>query len=199
MSLKHCTEEVKMESSATLRRNTPPGNPKQSQIARPKKSTYLGMLLFLQENKRLGEGQIRFVLKLQQSVKFTELERALKLLEQLKKSPRSAARARVELERIARDCPFLEAKSTTPEKRRIGVGYRDKGALRMKHEDHYAPPRMWWSEDIKAGLLNPPEEARWISAEELFGMDRYEHVQELALLAVLSQTQFYQTNFRKAT
>lgn len=152
---------------------------------RPKRSKYLGMLLFLQETQQLTEDQLRFVRQLQGRCKFTELVTAIELCRKLKESGRSAARARVELERIRQDCPRLSAKSVLREERRIGVGYKDKGALKLPHEDHETPPRMWWSADIDSGLLEKPEEPRWITSDELFGMDRYSEMQWLALHALL--------------
>jgi hypothetical protein len=52
---------------------------------------------------------------------------------------------------------------------------------------------MWWSEDLQIALLeeNIPDEPRWITAEELFGTEGYEPIQELALRAVLTQTLSY--------
>lgn len=149
---------------------------------RLKPSTYLGMLLFLSEQKQLVEDQLRFVRKLQGKLRFSELEKAIELCKKLKESPRSAARARVELERLTRECPRISSKSIIPEQRRIGVGYKDKGALRLSHEDHDAPSRSWWSEDIEFLLLDKPEEPTWITSEQLFGMDQKNDMQRLIML-----------------
>jgi hypothetical protein len=56
-----------------------------------------------------------------------------------------------------------------PEPRRIGVGYRDKGSLRLQHEEHGMSPELdivYWSEDV---LVLMPEDfqPRFITAEEV--------------------------------
>jgi hypothetical protein len=161
-----------------------------SKEKRLKKSTFLGYLLYLQKVRRLGEGQERYLLRLQSTVQEEELLAAIQLMRGLVLSQRSAARAEQDLRAVLQRCPILPAKSVLPEQRRIGVGYRDKGSLRPTHRPAPQPDRMWWSEDLQPALLeeNIPEEPRWITAEELFGAEGYDPIQELALLAVLSQT-----------
>jgi len=175
------------EKSAELPRPvTPAESSRNRRTGRLRTSTYLGYLLFLTEIKQLSEDQMRYVRKLQASVRFSELEKAINLTRKLIESPRSVARARVELERLRRNCPRIDAKSILPEIRRIGVGYRDKGSLRLPHEDHEVPSRAWWSQDIEFLLLHPPEEPQWIASEQLFGMDQSEiELQILSIGAVL--------------
>lgn len=171
----------------------------QRKISRLRTSTYLGMLLLLTEQGKLSEDQRRYVRKLQASVKFSELEKAISLVSKLRESPRSLARARVELERLQRDCPRIDAKSNLPEPRRIGVGYRDKGSLRLPHEDHDVPSRSWWSQDIEFLLLDPPEEPQWIASEQLIGMDQQNlEIQLQAIAAVCSNcSSTYHQMFKK--
>jgi len=147
---------------------------------RLKKSTYLGILFTLQYEGQLTDEQGRYLLKLQSTVKFEELQSAYELMESYRRSPRSRARASEDFEHVLRTCPRLPAKSIIPEGRRIGVGYRDKGSLRPSHKPRAEQPRMWWSEDLAPALLNPPEEPCWISSEELFGPKRYSEIQMLA-------------------
>lgn len=160
---------------------------------RLKKSTFLGYLLFLQKSSRLCEDQERYLLKLQSTVQEQELLSAIELLRALGASPRSAARSEQDLKAVLQRCPRLQAKSVHPERRRIGVGYRDKGSLRPRHRPVQEPGLMWWSEDLRPALLeeNIPEEPRWITAEELLGPKGYDPIQELSLRAVLSQTLTY--------
>lgn len=158
---------------------------------RLKKSTFLGYLLYLQKQGRLCEDQERYLLRLQSTVQELELLSAIELLRALGASPRSAARAEQDLQAVLKRCPRLQAKSVLPERRRIGVGYRDKGSLRPSHRPTGIPGRMWWSDDLRPALLNVPEEPRWITAEELFGKEGYDPIQELSLRAVLSQTLTY--------
>ena len=155
---------------------------------RQKRSTFLGYLLYLQRQKRLGEGQERYLLQLQSKVNLDELQAAVRLMMALAQSPRSAARAEQDLRAIQSRTPNLPAKSILPEQRRIGVGYRDKGSLRPKHKPRPEAGVAWWSEDLPLLEKNTPEEPRWITAEELYGPEMYEITQELAFMAVLSQT-----------
>jgi len=151
-----------------------------------REAKYLGFLLFLQAQGELSEGQCRFVLRLQAKLNLDQIQCALRLVTKLAKSPRSLARARKELERVRVTCPSLPDKSIRREQRRVGVGYRDKGACRPSHRPvTERPDLVWWSEDIAPALLEVPEEPRLITAEELFGKDRYNVLQELALLQLV--------------
>jgi len=155
---------------------------------RQKKSVFLGYLLYLQREKRLGEGQERYLLQLQAKVNLDELLSAVKLMQALAQSSRSAARAEQDLQAVQSRTPSLPAKSTLPEQRRIGVGYRDKGSLRPKHKPRPEAGLSFWSEDLPLLEKNTPEEPRWITAEELYGPEMYDTIQELAFMAVLCQT-----------
>lgn len=190
MSILNTNQNVQLDGSGQTHRSAEPPHSvtrSDSKIKRLKTSTFLGYLLFLQRNKSLSEDQERFLLKLQAKVKFEELQSAILLLQKLLASPRAAARSKEDLELALRKCGRLPAKSSRPEVRRIGVGYRDKGSLRPKHKPPAVPGLMWWSEDIDPALLHKPEEPCWITAEELFGPERYDHIQELALRAVFGQ------------
>jgi hypothetical protein len=44
---------------------------------------------------------------------------------------------------------------------------------------------IWWSEDIAPALLEVPEDPRFITAEELYGSEQYNQIQELALLQLV--------------
>lgn len=154
-----------------------------------KQSTYLGFLLFLMEQGELSKNQELFVLRLQSKLNLDQIQHSIKLLVKLSKSSRSVARSRKELDRIRDTCPALPDKSILREQRRIGVGYRDKGACRPSHRPPSEPPDLlWWSEDIAPALLKVPEEPRFIIAEELFGSKYYNHVQELALRALIENS-----------
>lgn len=176
-----------------------PAEPPRSASRPPKRkrlktSTFLGYLLFLQRNKQLSDTQERFVLRLQAKVKLEELTSAIKLLVGLTESPRAAARAKSDLELAKERCGRIEAKSIRQEQRRIGVGYRDKGSLRPTHRAKEVPGLQWWSDDLHPALLHPPEEPTWITAEELFGRERYDPIQELALISVFGQSSILMSN-----
>lgn len=151
-----------------------------------KQATYLGYLLFLMERGELSEGQELFVLKLQSKLNLDQIQHSMRLLVKLSKSPRAFARSRSDIERVKASCPSLPDKSYLREQRRIGVGYRDKGACRPSHRPTSEPPDLlWWSEDIAPALLKSPEEPRFITAEELYGKEHYNLLQELALKQLL--------------
>lgn len=153
------------------------------------RSTFLGYLLYLLRQKKLSEEQERFVITLQSKVNLQELTAAIELLTKLSNSNRSAARAKDDLELAYQKCGRIPAKSKTPEERRIGVGYKDKGALRPTHKPRLHGSRAWWSEDLAPALLVLPEEPRWISSEELFGPEQYSEIQMLSLRSVFGQTE----------
>lgn len=166
---------------------------------RLKKSTFLGYLFFLQKSGRLSEDQERYLLRLQSTVQEQELLAGIELLRALVASPRSAARAEQDLKNVQQRCPRIQAKSVLPERRRIGVGYRDKGSLRPTHRPSETPGRMWWSEDLRPALLEKfiPEEPRWLTAEELFGSEGYDTLQELSLRQLYQTPLFLHGNSRR--
>lgn len=169
--------------------------PRNSKGERPRirRSTRLAYLFLLEEEGYLSPGQIRFLVQLQASVNWSELERAQRLYLELKSSPRSRARSLGERVQVFRTTPALEAKSAGGEIRRIGVGYRDKGSLRPLHERgrNEGVAVLGWSEDLAPFLLFKVEEPRWITTEEVFGPEHYSPIQELALRQALMCSQYY--------
>lgn len=145
-------------------------------VARPTKgrisrSVRLAYLLILKELGELSEGQIRTLIQLQSKLREEEISRSEELYRKLRSSPRTFARSRKDLEEVRLSTPSTGSKSTRLlESRRIGVGYRDKGALRPSHRPREVSPRMFWSDDI--GLFfryyTKEVEPRWITSEELF-------------------------------
>jgi hypothetical protein len=178
------------EPSTDVKRpaETPHSITRTSKEKRLNRHTFLGLLLFQMRNNLLSEEQERFVIRLQSKANLQELAAAIELLTKLSKSPRSKARSQGDLALALKKCGRIPAKSKTAEARRIGVGYRDKGALRPRHKVKDLGSRSWWSEDLAPALLVQPEEPRWISAEELFGKDQYSPIQELALRATFGQS-----------
>jgi hypothetical protein len=145
-------------------RSTPPGTPTNRKVAGMRRRTELGYLLFLQYQAKLTPGQWAYLLGLQRRVNSEELDSSIQLFGKLTKSPRAVARAHEDLRKILARTPHLSPKSIRREQRRIGVGYRDKGTLRLPSEDHQAPPRTWWWEDI-AQILHLS--GAWMISEQL--------------------------------
>jgi hypothetical protein len=129
-------------------RSAPLGTPTQRKLTGIRRRTELAYLLVLQYQAKLSPGQWAYLQNLQRRVSLEELESAVVLFGKLLASARSLARAQKELQRTQERTPLLNSKFIQREKRRIGVGYRDKGTLRLPHEDHSVTPRSWWWEDI---------------------------------------------------
>jgi hypothetical protein len=165
--MSNTTEDSKRTGKNILRefgRNAPRGTPTKRKLAGMRRRTELGYLFFLQYRGCLSPGQWAYLMGLQKRVSSEELDSSIQLFGRLIKSPRSSARARKEIEQLLARTPSLNPKSIRREQRRIGVGYRDKGALRLSHEDHQAPPRSWWWEDI-AQILHLSGD--WMISEQL--------------------------------
>lgn len=162
---------------------TPRPVSRSSKDERKRRSVELGFLLVLQTENLISEGQMRYLINLQRKMNLLEIQKSQRLLEKILSSPRSRARSQRNLMETLESTPSLDSKSVLPERRRIGVGYRDKGALRPSHRPRAEFPLQWWSQDLEPALLHVPEEPRWISAEELFGPKQYDHIQEMALIA----------------
>jgi len=139
---------------------------------RYRKAVRLGYLLVLHERGLLSEGQVTTMMEFQSKLNLDEVLSAQELFISLMSSPRAFARARQDLKRVYIETPAAPPKSNRPEIRRIGVGYRDRGALRPSHKPRPVT-RVIWSEDIPIGSRSKwaeseEENPRWISAEELF-------------------------------
>jgi len=187
--LSHSRENINSQTADS--RTTPPGTPTQLSLIKMfrKRSTRLGYLMFLQNQGRLSPGQLLFLLREQDSIRLEELESAIDLFGKLVASPRSAARASKDIEYVQSHCPSLDLKSRRREQRRIGVGYRDKGSLRLPHESRLVPPRMWWSSDIAPALWTVPQEPRWLTTEEVYSGPSYlRNLTELALLQLVNNS-----------
>jgi hypothetical protein len=164
------TEEPENRSISEVGRSTPLGTPTLRKQTGMRRRTELGFLLFLQYQARLSPGQWAYLLGLQRRSNLQEIDSAIELFKRLAGSRRSAARAQQELNRLLARTPHLSPKSVRREQRRIGVGYRDKGTLRLPHQDHSVLPRTWWWEDIAQILhlrfkVDNPEEL--LAEEEL--------------------------------
>jgi hypothetical protein len=156
-------EGLKNWSLSDESRSTPLGNPTKRMLVGNRRSVELGYLLFLQYQSRLSPGQWAYLLGLQRRVNLQELDSACGLFRRLLGSKRSQARAEKDLQKILSSTPSLSPKSIRREQRRIGVGYRDKGTLRLSHQDHQAPPRIWWYEDLAQILHLSPS---WMISED---------------------------------
>jgi len=143
---------------------------------RLKKSTYYGILLYLQEHCRqdLSDNQVAWIIYFSRNLDESQILRSIKISRDLANSEDFYRRMFSDLERIRKSVPRLEPKKL-PEVRRIGTGYHDKGSLRPLHRRRNLGESVVWDEDISY-LLPTHYEIRgtWITAEEvldLIGVD----------------------------
>lgn len=133
-----------------------------------KKSTYFGILLYLLSEYRedLGPEQVAWIVRFQSKLRDEELLRAAQFSSKLRTEPRTLQRTQSEIERVRRNVPRLELPRLR-ESRRIGIGYRDKGALRPLHLRRTEGETAFWLEDLKWFLPINEVEGKWVSAEEV--------------------------------
>ena len=108
---------------------------------RLKKSRYFGVLLYRNLTEKLTDQQKGFIAYYQGKLQLEELLSAWKFTRILLSDPRARSRVRIHEIRV----PALYERAPAREKRRIGVGYRDKGTLRPLHKPGPIGER-WWSE-----------------------------------------------------
>lgn len=90
------------------------------------KSIRLALMLYQSSHYRLQELQLLYIADFQSHLDFSQIQKALKFLHTLTTDPRTRDRLWAEYYSV----PYLrERPNRLREKRRIGVGYRDKGSL----------------------------------------------------------------------
>jgi hypothetical protein len=180
--------------STPISRNDPPVNSEQVRMADTphpvsapfqgfrslkgmKQSTRYGILLFLlqsSESFELSEGQRLWIIYRARKLSEAELLKAGEFSEKLLSDEVLRKRTKHQINETHVRVPSLNPKQL-PEKRRIGIGYRDKGALRPLHHQRRIGEVVVWSEDIQYLLpLDQIVEGRWITADEvqsLIGVD----------------------------
>jgi len=133
-----------------------------------KKSTYFGILIFLQDVHRqeLSDSQVAWIIYYSRKLDESQLLKAVKIYGQLKTTDVFYRRMRPQIERIRNSVPRLEPK-VLAEVRRIGTGYHDKGSLRPLHQRRSYGEQSVWDEDISYLLpLTYEIKGTWITAEE---------------------------------
>jgi len=168
-------------------RNPPPGNPPKdgfTELRGMRDSTRYGILLYFMRNSDewpLSDGQILWIVYRARKLSLAELLRAGQFSGELIKDKQVFKRVFKQIKETYFRVPSLDPKRI-PEKRTIGIGYRDKGSLRPLHQQRRIGEEVFWDEDIAYLLpLNHKIEGRWITAEEvesLVGVD-------LLILAVM--------------
>jgi hypothetical protein len=122
----------------------------------------------------------------QEKLKFEELQAALKLYSELIQDNRSRSRF---LSQYSKIHPPRLRETRMPEKRTIGVGYRDKGSLRPNHtkgRDHGED--VFWSGSLRCLLpLDFPQDV-WVTREEVVELCGGENIFHLTMVAIQAQT-----------
>lgn len=167
-SNEHSTERLLSEQDGRTPRVVHPPKQRNRRMQKLKKSTYFGILLFLQDIHRqeLSENQMAWIIYYSRNLDENQILKAVKIYSQLKTEDVFYRRMRPQIERIHSSVPRLEPKQLA-EIRRIGTGYHDKGSLRPLHQRRSYGEESVWDEDISY-LLPLTYELRgtWITAEE---------------------------------
>lgn len=141
-----------------------------------RKSTVYGVLLFLLQHPdfELSEGQRLWIVYYARKLSEAELLKAGNTSLSLLSNELHRQRMKHEINRLHHSVPSLNPLNL-PEKRRIGIGYRDKGALRPLHRPRPEGERTFWDEDILYLLpLSYEVTGKWLTADEvssLIGVD----------------------------
>jgi len=132
------------------------------------RAIHLSYLLILVQDphRELNEFQLRWIAYFSGKLSETQLFRAYAFYHRLN-SDETLLRRNLPMineahRRIPLDGPPL------PERRRIGIGYRDKGALRPLHQKREMGEMAFWDQDIISLLpLDYKVEGKWITASEV--------------------------------
>jgi len=155
-----------------------------------RESTRYGILLYFLLNSvewPLSEGQVLWIVHRSKKLSLSELQRSSTFLEELFHNEKTFSRMRREILDTYYRVPSLNPKRI-PEKRTIGIGYRDKGSLRPLHEQRSIGEEVFWNQDL-AYLLpyDKTEEGAWVTAEEVQRQVGMDHL-ILALASIRNQT-----------
>jgi len=142
-----------------------------------RESTKYGILLYFLSNSEewpLSRGQVLWIVYRSRKLHESELLRAGQFSETLSTNSVVKQRMFKQITELYYRVPSLDPKRI-PEKRTIGIGYRDKGSLRPLHEQRNIGEETYWDEDLLSVLpLDYKMEGRLITAEEverLVGVD----------------------------
>lgn len=170
----------------TPRSADPPFRNSSRRKGKLKKSTYYGILLYIMSEfaEDISPEQRAWIVYYSRKLSIAELLKASNFSSKLRTEQNTLQRTLNEIQRIRRRIPRLEPLNL-PEGRRIGIGYRDKGALRPLHEKRVIGERCFWDEDLRAILPFSYEiEGKWITANEVNSLVGENHL-ELALRQLL--------------
>jgi len=134
-----------------------------------KKSTYYGILLYIMSefSKDLSSEQRAWIVYYSRKLSIAELLKATNFQAKLSSEEKTLERTMHEIKRIRSRIPRLENLSL-PEPNRIGIGYRDKGALRPLTKKREIGEDSFWSDDVKSVFPSLQEsEGKWITANEV--------------------------------
>lgn len=135
-----------------------------------RRSTRYGILLYLLSNSKkfeLSENQRLWIIYYSRKFSEAELLRASDVSERLNSDSLFFLRMKKEIQETHVRVPSLNP-MTLKEKRRIGIGYRDKGALRPLHQKRDLGEISLWDEDIKFLLpISYETKGSWITAKEV--------------------------------
>lgn len=134
-----------------------------------KKSTYYGILLYIMSefSRDISPEQRAWIVYYSRKLSIAELLKASTFQSKLATEETTLKRTQHEINRIRTRIPRLENLSL-PEPNRIGIGYRDKGALRPLTKKREIGEDSFWSDDVRSVFPQLPEsEGKWITANEV--------------------------------
>jgi hypothetical protein len=111
------------------RRSTSSRKAAQRAFAEMRRSTRVGILLYIGSTEHLTQPQKSFLAHAQGRLNSEEINRAIRVCSRLQKEERY--RARLRISDLSVPAETSAPRRRTP--RRIGIGYRDKGSLRPSH------------------------------------------------------------------
>jgi len=167
-------------------------------LPRLRKEKYLVLLMFLlctdnpEYTRMISHVRRLWIQDLLAKQSVDSLLRILIQAHRMRDSSRIQGSLKQQIQKELRTPRFL-AQKTQREIRRIGVGYRDKGALRPTHK-----PRdegdWFYRKDVEVILGNtdhhPTTEGDWIAAEEVLNQVAENHITNLALLSLSLDLRF---------
>lgn len=139
---------------------------------RLRKSRYAALLLYLLSSEKIeirelvSDSKKEWILNFLGSLSEDILLRAHSFYLRIETDPRVRNSLRKEIRRELasyRSPP----KASKPEVRRIGVGYRDKGALRPLHLKRNIGEESFWYEDVSLWTFSNPNGREFLTAEEV--------------------------------
>jgi hypothetical protein len=137
-----------------------------------RQSRYAGLLLFLLLTEdpyykdRVSIQRIQWMQEFLTKLSIESLQQSYSFALRILHNPRIRNSLKKEIERELHSYR-VRSRSESPEPRRIGVGYRDKGTLRPLHHKREIGKDSFWQEDLILWNYLPPNDREFVTTEEV--------------------------------